>query len=231
MPGGGDSQGLPWPVIDSLSAEQVEVLMGKTIPKKWLRGEALVFEGGPDDRFFLVEEGQLGVTVSTRFGDSVLLAVLTRGDSFGELALIDDNAARSATVIALSDSRTRSLSRPDFLDLRARHPNFDRAVTAILAGMVRRLSRQVLESRLLDAESKVRRQLRDLAITFTSDNTAGISTIPLTQEEIAQLAGVGRQAANTVMKKLEREGLLRLGRGSVEIAEPEALVVDLDSAG
>ena len=214
----GSPHDLPWSVLASLSREQAAEMLQSAVPERWEKGRDLVVEGDRADLFYLVDEGHLGVTVRDGEGGSALLAVLTRGDSFGELALVDDSATRTATVTAMSGARTLAISRADFLALRKRRPDFDRALTAMLVAQIRRLSRQVLDAHLLDAEAKVRRQLADLARAFASGGRESV-VVPLTQDQVAQLCGIGRQRANEVLKELERAGLLRLGRGSIEIID------------
>lgn len=48
-------------------------------------------------------------------------------------------------------------------------------------------------------------------------------SIPLSQSEIAQLIGATRETASTTLNRLERRGLLRLGRRQIEVASLEAL--------
>lgn len=63
--------------------------------------EPLVREGDPPDGFYIVKSGVAKVTKpSGPGGAEVVLALLRRGDSFGELALID-GLSRSATVTAM----------------------------------------------------------------------------------------------------------------------------------
>jgi len=47
--------------------------------------------------------------------------------------------------------------------------------------------------------------------------------IPLTQEDIAQLAGTTRPTANRVIRAAEAAGMVRLGRGKVEIVDADGL--------
>jgi CRP/FNR family transcriptional regulator, cyclic AMP receptor protein len=47
--------------------------------------------------------------------------------------------------------------------------------------------------------------------------------LEITQEEIGALSGISRQNANQCLKRLEREGLLRLEYGGVTIVDLERL--------
>ena len=80
----------------------------------WHAGDAIVQQGELGDRFHVVLDGELVVV-----RDEVEVGRCTRGDHFGELALLRD-APRAATVLATGDARTWSVTRAAF-DLLVRH--------------------------------------------------------------------------------------------------------------
>jgi MFS family permease len=72
-------------------------------------GHEVVRQGEAGDRFYLVEQGTLDVSVDGRPGQK-----LGAGDSFGEIALLRD-VPRTATVTARSDTVLYALERNEFL--------------------------------------------------------------------------------------------------------------------
>jgi MFS family permease len=72
-------------------------------------GEEVVKQGEAGDRFYVVAEGELGVSV-----DGAEVATLDDGDYFGEIALLRD-VPRTATVRARRDSVLVVVDRDDFL--------------------------------------------------------------------------------------------------------------------
>jgi CRP-like cAMP-binding protein len=88
----------------------------------------LVRVGAPGDAFHIVLDGR--ARVETPEGRE---RVLEPGDSFGELALIDD-APRAATVTAIDDVTTARLGRSAFLKLVRGEPAI---ATGVLRGLVR----------------------------------------------------------------------------------------------
>ena len=68
------------------------------------------------------------------------------------------------------------------------------------------------------------RLARNLAAMFNPHLYPGIGpTLPISQEELAQLAGLSRQRANQALQRLEQAGLLRIEYGGITVTDLEGL--------
>jgi CRP-like cAMP-binding protein len=72
-------------------------------------GETIVREGDAGDRFFLIDAGEVEVSIA-----GAHVRVLRAGDTFGELALLHD-IPRTATARAKGEARPFALDRDEFL--------------------------------------------------------------------------------------------------------------------
>jgi hypothetical protein len=100
-------------------------------------GTVLMTEGEAGDKLYLLAEGTVGVSIIGSRGQSLRVNTLGGGEIFGEAALLSDRP-RTATVTVLSPSTVLTLSRAQFADLMAAHPNLRAAMEA----MVERRRRQ-----------------------------------------------------------------------------------------
>ena len=85
---------------------------------------------------------------------------------------------------------------------------------------LRATSRALLDALYLSAESRVMRRLQYLADIYATHAT---HSIPLTQDDLATMAGTTRQTVNRVLGQAQDEGLLRLSRGRIVILDPEGV--------
>jgi phosphoenolpyruvate synthase/pyruvate phosphate dikinase len=99
------------PLFAGLSEEEIAELALLFKERRFAAGETITKEGAGAAAFFVIDSGE--VTVSLR---GKHLATLTRGDYFGELALIDEGA-RSATITANSDLVCHGLTYWEFRPL------------------------------------------------------------------------------------------------------------------
>lgn len=95
---------------------QLRVSRSDTIlPMRFAAGEAIVRQGEPGSRFYIVTEGEVEVVRETPDGEAPL-ARLGPGQYFGEVALLH-GVERTATVRAAVDTRVLSIARQDFSTL------------------------------------------------------------------------------------------------------------------
>jgi CRP/FNR family cyclic AMP-dependent transcriptional regulator len=212
-----------WNLFADVPREELDSLLAIARRRTFSRGEVVFHEGDPADSFHLVTRGRFAARLRTRLGDIALLSIVGEGEAFGELALVGEPRARSTTVTALEAAETRAVYGADFARLRHDHPAIDSVLVSLLAEQVRRLSQRVLEGYYVDAEARVRLRLVDLATTYGGEEPAAPVTLPLTQEEIAGLAGTSRATVNRVLREEERRGTIALGRGRTVLLDIAAL--------
>ena len=175
----------------------------------------------PGDSLHLIVSGRFAIRVMTPLGDMVWIAVRGPGENFGEMALVQGEARRSATVSALEQAETFAVWKPEFDELRERYPGIDRVLIAFLAGEVRMLDERLLEALYLPADRRLLRRLRELAEVYRQPD--GSAVIPLTQEELAEFAGAARATVNRVLREEQARGTLELQRGRTRILNQEEL--------
>lgn len=210
-----------WRLLSDVPDEDVRMLLSVARRRRFERGEVVFHRDDPGDSLHLIVSGRFAVRVMTPLGDMVWIAVRGPGEQFGEMALVEDEARRSATVSALADAETFAVRKLEFDRLRERHPGIDRVLIAFLAGEVRMLDERLLEALYLPAERRLLRRLRELSEVYGQPD--GSALIPLTQEELAEFAGTARATVNRVLRQEQARGTLELQRGKTRILKPEEL--------
>jgi CRP/FNR family cyclic AMP-dependent transcriptional regulator len=207
-------------LLGALADDDRRRLLATTHRRKFAAGEVIFHEGDRGDSVHLIERGRVAIRVGTLLGDVATLTMLGPGSAFGELALIDGNERRSATVVAIDATDTRVVDHGEFERLRREHPQIQRFLVELLAAQVRQLSALAVEAMFVPADTRVLRRL--LAVTQQFGENEG-TVITLTQDDLASMAGTTRPTANRVLKRAEADGLLRLGRGRIEILDAARL--------
>lgn len=189
--------------------------------RRFARGEVVFHRDDPADTLHLVVRGYFAARVETMRADTVTMSVHGPGDAFGELALLDAEQARSTTVAALAAGETYAVRRDDFARLRTEYPQVNDVLARLLAHRLRRTSDLLAEALFLNAETRVLRRLDDLVKLFGAG--ASTAVVPLTQDELAGLAGTSRATVNRVLRAEAARGTVELRRNRITVLDLPAL--------
>lgn len=213
-----------WPVLDSLSPEEIDRILHAGRRRRFARGETLFHLGDPADALHLLDVGHVAVRVLTPQGEQAILTVLGPGSVFGEIALIQADALRTATITAIGACETIALNRAQFERLRTDHPEVDQFLLASMSAQVARLSDHLLEVLFVPTKLRVMRRLLVLGDEFSG-------VIPLTQEDIALMSGTTRPTVNETLREFERSGAIKISRGRIDVLDRSQLARRLARAG
>jgi CRP-like cAMP-binding protein len=211
---------MEWELLAGVPAEDARRVLAIGRRRTFGRGEIVFHQLDPADSLHLVVSGRFAVRRTTPLGEDALLAIRGPGAFFGELALVS-GSARSATVQALEPAETLAVYRTDFDELRHRYPQVDQVLVQLLAQEVRRMDELLSEAFYVSAERRVLRRLLEVSEAY-GGSVPGV-VVPLTQEQLAALAGTSRATVNAVLSAERQRGTLSLNRGRTTLDDPDAL--------
>jgi CRP-like cAMP-binding protein len=170
----------------------------------------LYHEGQVGDAVYVLVSGRIGIWSGGERGDPVLLAILGPGEMFGEMAILSNERTRTATTQALSKVEVVQILRADIETLRDRYPRINDVFIEALLRLVQRLTTQVAELSELDTSTRLYRQLWRLGEVFDRRRSGG--ELPISQQQLASMTGVGLRITNRVLNEARVEGILETGK-------------------
>jgi CRP-like cAMP-binding protein len=185
------------------------------------KGATIFAKGDIGSSLFAILDGQVKVISFSAQGKYAVLNVLSPGDIFGEIALLD-GGERTADVIAISDCKLIVIERRDFLPLVHSSPDISQKLIEVLCARLRNTSRQVEEVMFLDLSAKLAKTLLRLA------ENAGGQRIALTQSEVAQMIGASRESTNKQLRDWENLKWIHLERGEIVLIDIASLAAIAD---
>ena len=156
------------PVFSDLSRRELTLVENILHHREYAEGEIIFHQGDPGVGMYIIISGSAAVLLEP--GEH-LLAELSDGEFFGELALIDD-APRSAKVVATAPSRMLGFFQSDLLDLIDRKPRLGVKIVMRLV--------KVVGDRLKKSNGEVQALQREVNALKNGN------TIPLKQERHGQ---------------------------------------------
>lgn len=198
------------PIFADLGEDEIDALARVTSRRKCPKDTVVFFENDEGDSLFMILEGRIKVTILGDDGREIILSVLSPGDFFGDMALLD-NEPRSATAIAMEDSELLSLHRADFQNVVVENTRITLALVRALSARLRRANHQISTLALLDVYGRVARLILDMARDEGKRLKDGrIAFRRATHQEIANRIGTTRETVTRMLKDLERQGLIQV---------------------
>ena len=204
-------------LLEDLAPAERDAFLAKCVRRRYARRQALFHLGDASDGMYVVTKGRVVVRISTPAGEEATLTVVGPRKP-GRSAIAADR--RRPAVGHHGGGRAGG----DAVPLRAGVPrdlrderNFDQVMITLLASRVIRLTGQLVEALYVPATTRVLRRVAEAAAMY------GDGTIPLTQEELATMAGSTRHTADRVLRAAEDANVLELRRGSIRVLDLEKL--------
>jgi CRP-like cAMP-binding protein len=198
------------PIFSELTDEDIASLGRLSSRRRYPKDQVVFFENEEGDFFFMILEGRIKVTILGDDGREVILTMLSPGDFFGEMALLD-NEPRSATAIAVEDTELLSLHRTDFQTVLTDNRSITSALIKSLTARLRKANHQISTLALLDVYGRVARVIAEMARDEGRRLRDGrIAFRRATHQEIANRIGTTRETVTRMLKDLERQGLIHI---------------------
>jgi CRP/FNR family cyclic AMP-dependent transcriptional regulator len=216
------------PLFASLAPEQLAHLARVARRRRYDRDEVIFYQGDPGDTFYVILSGQVKVSVSSPEGQEAILVMLDAGESFGELALLDDQP-RSATIQANVPTEVIALRKDDFRRLIRQSPEIAIALLQVLTKRLRDTDQLVEDAAFLNVADRLAKKLLALAEAHGRETPHGIElTIQLTQQELAAMIGATRESVNKQLGAFRDRGILAIDRRRITILRPDLLRARLE---
>lgn len=178
------------------------------------RGGIIFSEGEKGDTLHIIAKGSVKITKYTKEGRTKTLAILKEKDSFGEMALLTEEA-RSATVEALERTSTLSITKERFEFLIKKEPSISLQIIKTLCHRLARADRDIKNLALGDARTRV--------ACVLVDSKGETEDIRLTHQEIADMAGLTRETTTRTLKQMSDENVIETRNRKINIKDMERL--------
>lgn len=164
-----------------------------------VRGDVVFEEGAEADACFVMVAGRVAISNRSIDGRESMVAMMLRGDLFGEMGLFD-GLGRSAEARALEESRVLRLSYELLQAIWEDKPELLWSVVRLLSKRIRATDEALADSFFLDVTGRTAKHLLELA------GDADEFEIPITQEELAGLVGASRERVNKAIASFLKLG-------------------------
>ncbi len=186
-------------IFSDLPEEDVRTLTSVAKRRTFRSGEVIFHREDPGQVLYMIKEGKVKICIISPDGQEISLAVLGKGEYFGEFALLD-GLPRSSDAVALEKVECYTLQRSDFQNAILKNPKIAILVLEALTKRLRNTDQMIEDLIFLDVYGRVAKKLLELADTHGVKVDDGIRIdVRLTQQELASMVGASRESVNKVL--------------------------------
>jgi CRP-like cAMP-binding protein len=203
-------------LLQALPEAEFEALRPHLKPFEMVRNAVLARAATPSAHVYLPHAGVVAITVSLAGGQTLVVAMIGRDSMIGAAeSLCDDVSATDAAVLLPGTASIVEMA--EFRTLAAQNA----ALRNLVARHEQALGAQVQQSTACNTSHSVEARLSRWLLRACDlwDGTA----LPMTQELLARMIGVQRNAISIVAHALQQEGVIRYSRGRIKITDSRAL--------
>lgn len=208
------------PLLAELPDAELAVVKAELRLRQYARREVVLHKGGSGDGLLFLLAGQLQVIDITEDGRAIGLRMLSPGDFFGEIALIN-GTTRSASVVATTDVLVAFLPAPLAMQLFSHSPSVARQMLRHLAQKIQRDS----EFRALLSINNTTKRIYNFIVLMQKKHADGmvVDNLP-THQDIANMINTSRETVTRALLTLSQQGIVRKEAHRLLIEDPQALL-------
>jgi len=187
------------------------------------RGSVLFREGDPGDRIYILCNGKVKLSCSSRGGKTFNLKIALAGDVLG-LSAILSGSIFEVTAEALEPVSLKAIGKNEFLPFLNRHGEASmhaaRAMSEEYMAVYSDARRLALSGSVL---ARIAGLLLDWAGTASCEKSSMHFSMLLTQDDLACFTGSSRETVSRTLSRLQKDNLIRIQGAMVHILQPERL--------
>lgn len=211
------------PYFVGLSESELEEVHAAFTARHMLAGNALVAAGDPAESLFVIVSGRVKLVSDGADGSELMVDVLGPGDYFGALPLLGQSANEQRAE-AITGGCVLVTSTDAFGSIVTRFPTVAVAVLEDVSSRLRSAHARLHEAASAPVEARLASTLLTLSARFGTDSNGGRTLgVPLSQEDLAALAGTTLETVNRVLAGWRKRGWVTTGRLKLLLNAPEEL--------
>lgn len=210
-------------ILNALTAEEHDQLASHGFMAYADRGEVIWLAGSPSHTVCIVGSGFIKMTRSTPQGAEVAIELLGPGQCFGLLVAIE---GREYPLTAVAVTKTWYLKIPtrSVMEIYASNVNLKDHILRTLGPRLRKAHDMMARMSMGRMEQRLAAVLLILMDSYGQPQKVGIRIeVPLTRQDLAEMAGTTVETAIRVMSKMQKEGVVKTDKQMITILDAASL--------
>ena len=202
-----------------LGIGELEQMAHKTFKK----GEYIYLPDEFSDKIFFLTDGRVKIGAYADSGKEITKAILTKGEVFGELAIVGETTRRDF-AIAMEETMVCIMTVEEMKSMMREHNGLSLFMMKVMGSRVLEMEQRLESLVFKDSRTRIIEFLENLAAK--KGQRVGYEMLVrkfLTHQEIANLTATSRQTVTTVLNELRNKNILIFNRRRLLIRDMDKL--------
>ncbi|NVK08768.1 MAG: Crp/Fnr family transcriptional regulator [Tenacibaculum sp.] len=192
---------------------------------KYKKKDYIYFEEDAANKIYLIDKGKVKIGYYTEDGEEVIKAILTKGEIFGEKAILGVERRNEFAQSIDNITEICPVSRETMYSLMRENVSVSLKIYKFIGLRIKRLERRLQLLLFKDTRTRLLEFFKELCEEYGHEcEKTGDQVIehPYTQKDIATLIGTSRPTLNTLMNELKQEKVIDFNRKKIRLLKKVA---------
>ncbi len=192
---------------------------------KYKKSDYIYFTDDNANKIYLIDKGKVKIGYYTEEGEEVIKAILTKGEIFGEKALLGIDKRNEFAQSIDNTTSICPVSKDTMFQLMRDNVSISFKIYKFIGLRIKRLERRLELLLFKDAKTRLLEFLDELCedYGYECDQTGDhVIKHPYTQKDIASLIGTSRPTLNSLLNELKHNQIIDFNRKEIRLLKKTA---------
>ncbi|CAL2063069.1 Crp/Fnr family transcriptional regulator [Tenacibaculum sp. 190524A05c] len=192
---------------------------------KYKKSDYIYFTDDNANKIYLIDKGKVKLGYYTEDGEEVIKAILTKGEIFGEKALLGIDKRNEFAQSIDNTTSICPVSKDTMFQLMRDNVSISFKIYKFIGLRIKRLERRLELLLFKDAKTRLLEFLDELCedYGYECDQTGDhVIRHPYTQKDIASLIGTSRPTLNSLLNELKHNEIIDFNRKEIRLLKKTA---------
>ncbi len=212
-------------ILKLLSHKDKKYLAGQMHMKAYEAGTMIYLQEDAGKTIYFLKKGSVKLFRYSEQGDEIIFEIAKPGELFGELAWAN-HTPQDKHAQALTDILLCSMHVYEWEKFNEAHPELKTSLIKWMGLKITKLERRLESLQFKNTKTRVIELLKDMADSHGRQLGLGYEIelkVHLTHKDIAKLTATSRQSVTTILRNLERDGIISYDRRRILIRKYDML--------
>ncbi|NJY61700.1 Crp/Fnr family transcriptional regulator [Salinimicrobium sp. CDJ15-81-2] len=203
--------------FSELSPEDRDFICQNTVMRTQGKGETVYFQNDSANSVYFLKEGKISIERFTSTGENFLLAILEKGEIFGESSITKSSKRKEAAIVE-EEATYCVMEQGNFRELLMKCPSLNIKFSQLLEVRLEKAQKRLEDVSFKKNRERIIEYLKETAVLSAESMNGNLVTInSLPHQKIAQLTSTNRQEVSNVFSDLRKNRIIDYNRKIIKI--------------